>query len=392
MSSGRLMRDRSQSSFAVSYKNMKKSPSLQSLDNISIDSYMMEDGDAYSLLERDDVSMSGFKDALSEHSTAESASEAMVPAADGGVSPDAVSATSQSIDEPTKDLVSVLVLKVNSVCGSLDVRGENTAVALEVGQVRPNQLGNVSLRQYLSNRSLGFVSSSAVPVTAEARRGSGSEANSGQGRSRPEVQVRLESGPSAAAHSPLSEHNGFLQCRLHALSADLLMSTLQNLGHFTEDSSESQVLPMEISVKDIHVNLKDDGPRENPSDPEPTPIALHIDNLLIHRKDDGSFSIGLNRTAETAPPKTAPLIDSKLSSVPELPVGVPSEQKATQTNPMSPTSYAPSSTEKMLIDENECLKLELSRAKMALAEAQMEKDSLLHHMKNMKLASGGGTS
>lgn len=51
-SSGRLMRDRSQSSFSVSYKNMKKSPSLQSLDNISIDSYLMEDGDTYSLLER----------------------------------------------------------------------------------------------------------------------------------------------------------------------------------------------------------------------------------------------------------------------------------------------------------------------------------------------------
>lgn len=50
--SGRLMRDRSQSSFCVSYKNMKKSPSLQSLDNISIDSYLMEDGDTYSLLER----------------------------------------------------------------------------------------------------------------------------------------------------------------------------------------------------------------------------------------------------------------------------------------------------------------------------------------------------
>ncbi|KAL2076714.1 hypothetical protein ACEWY4_027689 [Coilia grayii] len=381
MSSGRLMKDRSQSSFAVSYKNMKKSPSLQSLDNISIDSYLLEDGDNYSLLERDDVSMSGFKDALSEHSTAESASEVLVPSADGAVSPDAVSATSQSIDEPTKDMVSVLVLKVNSVCGSLDMRGENTAVALEVGQVRPNQLGNVSLRQFLSNRSLG----------------SGSAVSSSQSGSGAEVQVRLESGPSAAAHSPLAEHNGFLQCRLHALSADLLMSTLQNLGHFVEDSSEAQVLPMEISVRDVHVNLKDDGPRDNASEPEPTPIALHVDNLLIHRRDDGSFSIGLDKTAEPPPPpKAAPLIDSRLSAVPEVPVCVPvcvpSEPKATQTNPLSPTNYAPSSREKMLIEENECLKLELSRAKMALAEAQMEKDSLLHHMKNLRLASGAGNS
>lgn len=58
--SGRLMRDRSQSSFSVSYKNMKKSPSLQSLDNISIDSYLMEDGDAYSLLERGGANVNAF--------------------------------------------------------------------------------------------------------------------------------------------------------------------------------------------------------------------------------------------------------------------------------------------------------------------------------------------
>lgn len=55
--------------------------------------------------------------------------------------------------------VSVLVLKVHSVCSSLNVRGDNTTLALEVGQVRTNQLGNVSLRQYLSNHSLGKTTS-----------------------------------------------------------------------------------------------------------------------------------------------------------------------------------------------------------------------------------------
>lgn len=49
----------------------------------------------------------------------------------------------------------MLVLKVQSVCVAMEAFGESTTVALEVGRVRPSQLGNVSLRQYLSNRSLG---------------------------------------------------------------------------------------------------------------------------------------------------------------------------------------------------------------------------------------------
>ncbi|XP_053170210.1 UHRF1-binding protein 1-like isoform X2 [Scomber japonicus] len=375
ISSGRLMRDRSQSSFSVSYKNMKKSPSLQSLDNISIDSYLMEDGDNYSLLERDDVSISGFKDAISEQSATESGAEAVTGhEQEGGVSPDTVSATSQSIDEPTKDIVSVLVLKVQSVCVGMEVLGESTAVALEVGRVTPSQLGNVSLRQYLSNRSLagGDISSASV-----------------KGYHSPEVRARLESGPCAAAHSPLAERNGFLQLRLHGYRASFLMSTLQNLAHFLEDDSAPQVLPMEISVRDTHVNLKDDGPRDNPSDS--TPITLHVDSLVIHRRDDGSFSIGVEDAAEAKPRKEGALIDSSLSPVPEAAGGI---TKATQTQTQAqappptppPTTPPPSSREKMLIEENECLKVELSRAKMALAEAQMEKDSLLHRMKSLKFS------
>uniref|UniRef100_A0A3Q4GMS7 Bridge-like lipid transfer protein family member 3B n=1 Tax=Neolamprologus brichardi TaxID=32507 RepID=A0A3Q4GMS7_NEOBR len=360
---GRLMRDRSQSSFSVSYKNMKKSPSLQSLDNISIDSYLMEDGDTYSLLERDDVSISGFKDVISEQSTAESAIEAATGQEhEGGESPDSASAASQSIDEPTKDTVSVLVLKVQSVCVGMEAMGESTAVALEVGRVTPSQLGNVSLRQYLSNRSLGKKCKSGL-------RG-------------PAVRARLESGPWAAAHSPLAERNGFLQLQLHDYTASFMMSSLRNLALFLEDDSASQVLPMEISIRDTHIDLKDDDPRDNP-DSEPSPVMLHIDSLIVHRRDDGSFSIGGDKRAK--PKQAASVIDSSLSPVPETVGGICGVSKATQTQ-APPTSPPPSDKEKMLIEENECLKVELSRAKMALAEAQMEKDSLLHRLKSLKVS------
>lgn len=86
----------------------------------------------------------------------------------------------------------------------------------------------------------------------------GGEINSGsfRGFHGPEVCARLESGPCAAAHSLLAERNGFLQLRLHGYQASFVMSTLRNLDHFLEDYSAPQVLPMEIIVRDTHINLK----------------------------------------------------------------------------------------------------------------------------------------
>ncbi|XP_054655796.1 bridge-like lipid transfer protein family member 3B isoform X2 [Dunckerocampus dactyliophorus] len=350
---GRLMRDRSQSSFSVSYKNMKKSPSLQSLDNISIDSCLLEDGDTYSLMERDDMSISGFKAAVSEQSATESAA---VPEQEGAVSPDTVSAASQSMDEPSKDIASVLVLKVHSVCVGVEVVGDNAALALEVDKVTPKQLGNVSLRQYLSSRSLAGADISSPSAPAHRRP--------------PEVRARLESGPHAGAHSPLAERNGFLQLRLHGYRASLLMSTLRNLAQFLEDDMAPQVLPMEISVVDARVDLKDDGPRDSPSDSEPSPITLHVDTLVIHRRDNGAFSISGAEAKRWSQSE-----DGVLCSVP-----ADADAKETQIQALSASPH-PSMRENMLMEENDCLKVELSRAKMALAEVQMERDALLHQMK-----------
>lgn len=53
----------------------------------------------------DDVSISGFKVALSDPSAAERATEVMVQDGEDAQSPEAVSATSQSTDEHAKDLV-----------------------------------------------------------------------------------------------------------------------------------------------------------------------------------------------------------------------------------------------------------------------------------------------
>ncbi|XP_041113224.1 UHRF1-binding protein 1-like isoform X2 [Polyodon spathula] len=392
ISSGKLIKERSQSSFSVSYKNVKRSPSLHSLDNISIDSNLLEEhmlesdgSDSFILTDKDaiseDISMSGFKNVMSDQSPAESANEAL--GNESGMSPDAISAASQSIEENIKDLMSVVVFKIFGANCGIDIKGDNAAVCLQINRVIPNQLGNVSVRQYLGNRSMGSDHSSLL----QHRKAS------------PELRVRMERGPNTAAHSPLAANNGFLQCELDSFSADLLMSSIVNLGQFIEGESVSEVVPMKVTVSNTSINLKDDS-RINPSGTQPAPIALHIENLLVQRNDDGSFSFGVD---ETSGPKKKMEVrsQSEISKVPEKQRNMSIVSQATQTLPerpcppvQSPKKQEQASTKssadlqkKQLIEENECLKQELSKAKLALAEAHMEKDRLLHQIKRMSSSS-----
>ncbi|KAM5255063.1 bridge-like lipid transfer protein family member 3B isoform 1-T1 [Hipposideros larvatus] len=362
----------------ASHKNVKSS-SQTSLDTISLDSMILEE----QLLESDGSDSHIFwEKGIRKNSTTSSQSPAGSANANanlqnyGEASPDAISTNSEGAQENHHDLMSVVVFKITGVNGEIDIRGEDTEICLQVDQVTPDQLGNISLRHYLSNR----------PVGPDHKAVSHS-------KSCPEITLRFESGPGAVIHSLLAEKNGFLQCHIENFSTEFLTSSLMNIQHFLDDETVATVMPMKIQVSNTKINLKDDSPHSSTVSGEPAPVTIHIDHLVVERNDDGSFHIRDSQMLNTgndlkenvkseAVLRTSGKNDLKKQH---------SVTQATQTSaevpwPSQSVNFAEHSfdlTREQLMEENESLKQELAKAKTALAEAHSEKDALLHQMKKM---------
>lgn len=90
-----------------------------------------------------------------------------------------------------------------------------------------------------------FVSAApAGPIQKQGSRGS------------PAVGMRAEMGPSAARHSSLAESLGFVDIRVQDCKAELLASTVANIGPFLEDEFSVDGQPMKLHMSNITITVK----------------------------------------------------------------------------------------------------------------------------------------
>ncbi|NXL26253.1 URFB1 protein, partial [Setophaga kirtlandii] len=331
--------------------SMKRTSSQHSFDTTSVDGSGPEDGlsvdsdgsDGFVMLTDSEPSLDPLSSGQLPQAHNDTGSRSSLVAEDeGGMSPEVNSSTSQS-EDPSLQLVSVLVLKMSDVNCAVEVQGDDLSVALQVMKVVPEQLNNVGMWQFLR----GYV---ALGDPAE-----GKAASPEPRQPQPEVSLRLQSGPRAAALSPLAEHNGFLQLLLHSQATELCTSCLASLGPFLEDEIIPEVIPMEIEVVDAKITLKDDTPPVYPTSPGPVPITLAMDHIVVRRRDDGVFYLTVKQ---------------------EKPVSVPEEQKAPSES-VSPAAGARGLQLKQVPE----LQRELQTMKLALAEANMDKARLLQEIR-----------
>uniref|UniRef100_A0A3Q3F0E9 Bridge-like lipid transfer protein family member 3A n=1 Tax=Labrus bergylta TaxID=56723 RepID=A0A3Q3F0E9_9LABR len=136
----------------------------------------------------------------------------------------------------------------------------------------------------------------------------------GQGfRGAPAVCMRSEMGPSAARHSALAESLGFLDIRMQDFQAELLASTVSNIGPFLEDEFSVDSQPMQLHLSNVTVTIKDDSPKIYPTAPQPVPASFVVDKLLLERGEDGMMRLKAATNQSDDVPFQIKALESQLS-------------------------------------------------------------------------------
>ncbi|KAF3697128.1 UHRF1-binding protein 1 ICBP90-binding protein 1 [Channa argus] len=268
---------------SLRYQSMKQSPSQHSFDSAILDGSLPDENlsvdsdlsDNFVILMDSESGM----ESMRPNNTPAGSRGSPAPGTEGGSSADLSSSLSQSTEDMSQDISSVLLLILSGMACTMEANGEDQVVAVEAQNLRPVQMGNVKISDLLA----GLIQAPGGSVQKQDKPGGR--------RGSPAMCIRAEMGPSAARHSSLAESMGFLDLRVQDCQAELLASTLANIGPFLEDELSVDGQPMKLHMSNITITIKDDSPRIYPTAPQSVPATFIVDQLLLERSDDGNLRL-----------------------------------------------------------------------------------------------------
>uniref|UniRef100_H2TS65 Bridge-like lipid transfer protein family member 3A n=1 Tax=Takifugu rubripes TaxID=31033 RepID=H2TS65_TAKRU len=229
---------------SLRHQSMKQSPSQHSFDSAILDGSLPDEtlsldsevSDNFFVLMDSESGM----ESMRPTNTPAGSRGSPAPGTEGGSSAELSSSLSQSIEDLSQDLVSYIVI-------------------------------TSPLRDLIVHKS----TTPSRPVPKH------------RSRSSPVLCMRTEMGPSAARHSALAESMGFMDMTVQDCKAELLSSTVANIGPFLEDEFSAESPPMRLHMRNISITIKDDNPKIYPTAPQPVPASFIVDQLLLERGEDG---------------------------------------------------------------------------------------------------------
>uniref|UniRef100_A0A3P8TQ37 Bridge-like lipid transfer protein family member 3A n=1 Tax=Amphiprion percula TaxID=161767 RepID=A0A3P8TQ37_AMPPE len=277
---------------SLRHQSIKQSPSQHSFDSAILDGSLPDENlsvdsdlsDNFVVLMDSESGM----ESMRPNNTPVGSRGSPAPGTEGGSSADLSSSLSQSTEDVSQDMSSVLLLILSGTACTLEVKGEDQVVAFQAQNLTPVQMGNVRLSDVLT----GLVQAPAESVQKQDRQ---------QSRDSPVLCMQAEMGPSAARRSAMAESLGFVDMRVQNCKAQLLTSTVTNIGPFLEDEFSIDGQPVKLHMSNVTITMKDDSPKIYPTAPQPVPATFIIDQLLLERGDDGIMRV----KAEGTDPKAS---------------------------------------------------------------------------------------
>ena len=200
-----------------------------------------------------------------------------------GTQTDAEPPVAPTYDTYKDQQVSVLCLKCKDIRLGIQSENPNTVVKVAIGTVKLEDKGHTTYAMTLDHR------------LSNARRDSDKEQDISLLDSKPQVAVRMLSGPVAEELAEGGAEMGFAHVKVKGLEASLLLSNAENLGEFVEDEYLLKKMPVMIELENLGMQLLDDKPRKYLASPLPPPMEICIERLCVLMSTNGKISIA-NRT------------------------------------------------------------------------------------------------